>query len=120
VPAERVLVAGELLIEDALIDGGEALATVLPGKADTGQLGVEEHPLDLPLPGHPGQLLLVVALVAQREGQAVGRDRLQVGADEGMGPQSEALEILVCFVHRASSVDATTSAKRWRCSAGVP
>ena len=89
-----ILVAGQLGIERPLVLGREPLTAVLPGEADAGQAGVEEHPLDLPLPGHGGQLFLVGPVVPQGTDRCGVRDRPQIGPDEGPGPLPEALEVL--------------------------
>ncbi len=109
----RVLVTGQLGVEHPLVRGGESLAAVVAGEADAGQAGVEEHPLNLPLPGHGGQLLLVVPVVAQWTDRDTRGDRAEVVTDECPGPLPEGLEVLrVEFAHGVSPLASTRSARR--------
>ena len=128
----RELVAGQLLVQHRLMGRGEPLTAVGTGEADAGQPGLEEHALDLPLPCDRGQLLLVVAVVAERPDRGVRGEGGQVGARERTRPLPEGLEVLhlhhpvpvhvLVPVHgrHASLFFSVMSARRWRWSAGVP
>ena len=80
--AGRILVAGELFVEDPLMFGRESLAAVLGREADAGQIGVEEHALYVTFPGDRGQLRLIAPLIAQRADPVGGRGGSQIGPDE--------------------------------------
>src|ERR1700722_5445989 len=105
----------------------QALAAVLAREADPGQVGVEQHALDLTVPADRGELCLVVIAVALPS-QFLRTDLAQIAPDEGPGPLPEVLEALHLLrrlhsqrAHAAAPSRASTKAAiRCRWSAGVP
>ena len=94
----------------------QALTAVGAREADAGQIGVEQHALDLTVPGDGGELRLVVIAVPL-PAQLVRTDLPQVGPDEGPGPLPEVLEALHLFrrlhsqgAHAAAPSRASTKA----------
>ena len=128
--ASGVLVAGQLLVQDHLVCGCQALATVGARDADAGQAAVEQHALELAVAGDRGPFGLFVATESLPP-QLLQGDLPKGGPDVRPGPVPKALEILDVLgawrllggdrAHAATASRASSRAAiRWRWSAGVP
>ena len=107
--AARVLVAGQLLVEDPLVRRGEALAAVLGRDADAGEAGVEEHALHARGRGRPSaSSSSSVRRCGGCRRAAPGIGGLRLALDEAAGPGRKRSRSSIVVAHAACLLASAT------------
>ena len=109
----RMLEAGELLVERALVGWRQSLAAVVARHAEAREARVEQLALHGAVAGDVRELHLVGGGL-ERPDQALGIGGPEVGADPRPSSPSEGLDVFGVVFRHAGSVSSTMSAMRCR------